>query len=1047
MLQIELLGALQITENNQPISLSRSKKIEGLLVYVAMQSRPSLRHTLMGLLFPESPEDQARTTLRQTLRRLRKTINDENAPIPYLLLEKETIQLNPASDITIDVHQFESMASGCAFHSPNGDSQCADCLSAWESAASLYRGSFLTDFYLEDCAEFEAWAEAQRAVLRQTMHDTLIRLTDAYTKGNQYERAIQSARRLIALDEWDETAHRHLLHLLARSGQRPAALQHYNTLCQILDTELGIEPDEQTKALVDRIKTATDSRPHNLPHDLPSFVGRDADKAAIHTALADPQKRLITLLGGGGIGKTRLALEIARDVQNQRLGAFMHGVFFVELSDVDSAEIIPTTIATALNLDIIGKKPPEKQLIDFLRDRETLIILDNVEQLATTALPFLNRLLKTTQHTKIIATSRIHLNLTHAWSYELSGLPTPTLDLPTAPTDGTKALPLHIDPTQHPALALFLDRAAQNMTGFSLDILPRTEQAAILHICQQTEGHPLALELAASWVRVMSCTEIAQEIDTNIDILETDSPDKPDRHRSIRAVFVWSWNLLPEAAQNLLIKLSLFRGDFGYTAAQEITDADRRTLATLIDHSLLQRKDQRFHLHPLLRQFAADLLSETATETLSHRHADYFVEFAQGYIVHLSTDQQTHALTLIETELPHIRTAWLWLTQQAATKDGISKVGELAHILQAYFNTRSQYRAGLALFEAGLDNLGRAVQDISQPPAGTDYLLGTLSGRVGEYHYHLGNFDKANTALQTALRYSLPIPHHPAITNAYLYLGTISRLQGRPLDSEAFLQEALTHAKQAQNEHSEGFILMGLGAASLALGAYDQAETYISGALATFEPLQYQFGIAHSLRWQGVLARHQEKYEQAHTCFTQSLTMCTAMGDKQGEAMVCNDLSILSLLHDQPQEAQQYSQQSLQLDAHNETPIIKADTLRNLGLAYDAQDNVMGAQTHLREALQLAAESDILPLALSIALDVVDKVMLPAKNPDAFLMADTIANHSATEWHTKVKADSVQLVLAQTMQAPQLRDELDKDKVSFAGLTNEFLSNQITNKR
>ncbi len=1038
MLKIELIGTVVISKDNQAFSLSRAKRIEALLVYLAVEhARPIRRETLLGLLFPESTETQARTALRQTLRRLRQQLA-EDAAAPYLLVEKASLQFNKESDFQLDIHQFEEAIRGCAAHQAPGQAysytdNCAACVASWQEAIALYRGDFLSDFYLADCVEFEQWAEGIRAQLRQQIQTVLQRVITYWTLRNDYASAIRYARQLVLLDVWNEAAQRQLINLLAQSGKRTQALGQYEQLFNLLNVELGVEPEPQTIALIERIRAAQTERPHNLPSDLPSFVGRQADLAALHKQLAQPDKRLITVVGGGGMGKSRIALAIGRQIIDQRFGPFIDGVFFVSLVEVDAAAQLPHAIADALDLTFEGGRSAEKQLFAHLRDKAMLLILDNFEQLAETTAPsFLNRLLQANKQTKLLVTSRIQLHLSAAWTYELTGLPVPPADFVPVAAPGTTALPLHIDPQQHAALSLFIDRAARAMTGFAFEINDRAEQLAMLKICRLVEGQPLALELAAGWVRMMSCEQIAAEIERTIDLLQTRQQDVPDRHRSMRAVFDSSWQLLTEQHRQLLAGLSLFRGDFNLAAAVEICQTTPFELIALVEHSLLQRHSKdRYRMHELLRQFSAEKRTPTQSTTLGNQHATYFVRFTEQFNDMISSGSQAAALEAIHTEITHIRAAWHWVTAAG----NVTAVDQLLYIFGAYFLVRSNNsRDGLAMYHTGLHDLTAALAQTDAPPVGADKTLCELMSRVGNYYYDLDQFEQAEKMLQSALNYSLKAGNVDATISCYTSLGYIARLQGRPLDALAYLQEAVMLSRQEKDQHYEGFAYLGMGAANIALGNHDAAERDLATASTLFSQLNYQFGLMHTLRWQGILAQQQGLFAEAQYLFEQSLTICQTVGNAMGQALVYNNLSALALMQEDAESAQQFSQQSLEIDAQNETPIIQAESFRNLGMAHHSQTNFDTSYRYLNDALTVASTANVMPLTLSIALDTAEKFIAPLDPTKAQLVAEKIADHDASDWATQRKAYDLQLALTGAT-ADQLVIEANQDPLTSNLLT------------
>ncbi|NIN64081.1 MAG: SARP family transcriptional regulator, partial [Anaerolineae bacterium] len=342
----------------------------------------------------------------------------------------------------------------------------------------------------------------------------------------------------------------------ALDGQRSTALAQYETCRRALTEELGVGPTAETVTLYERIQTEEDFTPpaplDNLPPAPTPFVGREEELAELAELLANPDCRLVTLFGPGGIGKTRLALQVAAD----QVGAFAHGVYFVPLASVSTPEFILPTMANVLNLYFDGKPDPEEQLLNYLRQKEMLLVLDNLEHILEGS-ALLAKVLWHAPGVVLLATSRERVNLQEEWVYEIEGL--------TYPKDQASE-----EIESYSAVELFVQAARRIQRKFTL-----VEQVhpSVIRICQMVEGMPLGVELAAAWVPVRSCEEIAGEIERNLDILSTSLRNVPKRHRSLRAAFDHSWNLLSEQEREVFRQLSVFRGGFQAAAAEKVAGA------------------------------------------------------------------------------------------------------------------------------------------------------------------------------------------------------------------------------------------------------------------------------------------------------------------------------------------------------------------------------------------------------------------------------------------------------------------------------------------
>jgi len=361
-LSLLLLGPFQATSGEVAIPESRAKRIEALLAYLAMEAAyPHRRERLVGFLFPELPDGQARTNLRQTIKRLREAI-DDNPDQPYLLITRESIQFNQSSEHFLDTVVYEEQLDGCSVHRGRRDAHCSECMAMAGQAVNFYRGPFLDGFFLEDSVAFEEWLLGHREQLQQQTIAVLQQLADFHERRGEYDLAGQYTRQQIAIEPWREEAHRQLMRVLANQGQRTAALHQYEILREQLWEELAVEPTPESESLQRTVAAATKARSQNLPARDRSFVGREEEIARIRENLVNPDRRLLTLVGSGGSGKTALAIEAGWRVAGQYLGPYLHGVFFVPLANISGehtgryGELNPlvTAVAEAVNFSFAG---------------------------------------------------------------------------------------------------------------------------------------------------------------------------------------------------------------------------------------------------------------------------------------------------------------------------------------------------------------------------------------------------------------------------------------------------------------------------------------------------------------------------------------------------------------------------------------------------------------------------------------------------------------------------------------------------------------------
>lgn len=597
-----------------------------------------MREALAGLLWADMPEAQAGKNLRNALSNLRALVG------PYLSITRDDVAFNRDGPHWLDVEVFLSALS---------DETSKKDVATLHKAVELYQGDFLEGFYAGDALALEEWTRGRRSLLKGLMVQALHTLVVRHLEREEYAPGIDYANRLLELEPWREETHRHLMILLARSRQRSAALAQYDRCRRALAAELSAEPMPETTALYNRIKAAAAPPPHNLPPQSTPFVGREVELAEIASYLNNLDAQLLTLVGPGGIGKTRLALQAAARCVEPEAAVeqrFSDGVFFVPLSAEAPGgpqASLMAAMADALHFDFAGPVHPQAQLLGYLREKDMLLILDNFEHLVTEARQLVD-ILRLAPKVKLLVTSRARLSLQEEWLIEVKGLDFPaTADAP-------------IDSTAYSAVALFVQRAQHLQVGFTLS---EAEVSDAVRICQLVEGVPLCIELAASWLRVLSCKEIAAEIETGLDFLTTNLKNVPDRHRSLRAVFDHSWNLLSPVEQAMFRRLTVFRGGFQREAAAQVVGASLPMLADLVDKSLLRRNAiGRYEIHDLLRQYAEEKLQANPIESeqIHDAHCSYYADLLSQHQAELKGEDLPAALTVLNAERENVRAAWNW---------------------------------------------------------------------------------------------------------------------------------------------------------------------------------------------------------------------------------------------------------------------------------------------------------------------------------------------------------------------------------------------------
>jgi predicted ATPase/DNA-binding SARP family transcriptional activator len=612
LLNLSLLGSPQVSLDGRVIQGFAYDKVQALLVYLVVESQHVHdRSALAALLWPEQSETVGRDNLRQTLSMLRRALGGPGHDCPFLLTTRETLQFNCSSDYVCDVAEFLTRLWACAHHR-HDDLQnriCPVCTRELSAAADLYRGDFLAQFHVRGGVAFDEWVTLQREKFHLAAVESLEQLTRYHASSHNYAAACGYARRQLELDPWREDTYRLLIEMLWHNGERAAALAQYERCCQVLAAEFGVEPSEETVQLVACIRAGGKGEPAamespdsargitllapageiqqgarprtNLPSPPTPLVGRNPELAATRALLHQDALHLITITGAPGIGKTRFALELASEI----LGEFADGVFFVPLAEVRDPELLPSALAAELRIREMPGQSLLQTLKDHLHSRQVLLLFDNFEQI-TPAAGMLAELLASAPRLKVLVTSRALLQLRGEKSVRL---------LPLALPDPRVALSTE-ELLQVASVALFVARAQDAQRDFEL--MP-TDAPVVAAICRRLEGVPLAIELAASRMRILSPQVLLKRMDDRLTWLGGGPQDLPVRQRTLRQLLDWSFDLLTSGEQRLLRQLVMHTGGCSYeTALESCRNAENEEselleqLTALVDKSLVYRESR-----------------------------------------------------------------------------------------------------------------------------------------------------------------------------------------------------------------------------------------------------------------------------------------------------------------------------------------------------------------------------------------------------------------------------------------------------------------------
>ena len=909
-LSLALFGAPTITLEQQNVHIGRRKAV-ALLAYLAVTQRPQSRAHLAALLWPDYDESSARGELRRALSTLNQCLGADR-----LDADRSQVALSRASDLHVDIVAFRERLAVARHGS-------ADRQTALRAAVALAQAEFMAGFTMDDAPDFEEWQRFEAGALRRDLAWALAQLAQP-TVTPDLASALTYATRWLALDPLDEAAHRRLMKLHAATGDPNAAYRQYQECKQLLAQEVDAPPAPETTALYEQIRAgkfpiglATPARQNSeppaprhsplatqppLPAHLTPFIGRAHELRELAMLLATDDQRLLTITGPGGIGKTRLALQVAHE--QIAAARWRDGVYFVELTAVDNSELLASTLAKGLGAPLTGGQPLLDQLLDYLRHKQMLIVFDNVEQLLTPAhAPTLARLfdelLLQTRAVTALVTSRERLNLHGETAFNLLGMPFP------AAVNTADAAP---DPTlaDYDAIRLFCQSARRADRTFALTV---ENQAAILQICQLVQGMPLAIDLAAAWVRLLSCAEIATEVSRSIAFLTATAHNLPARHRSIAAVFNHSWQLLSPAEQRSFTRLARFRGGCTRDAAQQVTGATLATLSMLIDKSLLRRTAEgRFVIHELLRQFASEKLAQDEAEAASvcTHHANYYLTLLAHWELAFLTHARMTAFTALLPELDNIRAAWDWAVQQQDW-DGIAQGVQTLYTL--YLEIINNFGEGIQRFGQAIQMAQRATTTTSAiPPA---LVAARLQARNAQFHLFTGKIEEA----------------------------------------AALFTQSLATLRASDDQAEVAFVLTRLAMARLWQGDLTAAQALVEEGLAICRAHDVPGGLQAALTNYGYIAQQLGDFTLAEELNRECLHLLRKSGDPDGLASTLGNLGLNYVFKGDYEAALPYLEEALAISQTIDNRSRVAIALTNLMDVYSKVGRLTEARHYGNEAL------------------------------------------------------------------------------------------------
>ena len=908
-LRFKCLGSLAVTLDGHRIEEFISNKVPALLIYLVLQPGAHSRSELAGLLWGEVSEEKAKRSLRMALSDLRKKVD------PYLDITRQSVEFIHDQPHHIDCLEFEEPISLNEL----------DYKEIYQ-LSKYYEGDFLQGFYLDEAPLFEEWMLRKRENFRTSVIKLLHRLCQTCLIRGQYDLGIESARQLLEMEPWREEAHRQLMKMYYRSGQRSAALAQYEKCKAVLAEELNAEPTDATRDLYERIQAAEISDVLNLPPSATPFVGREHEISEILELIENPECRLVTIAGVGGIGKSRLASEIATRMRAR----FLDGVYFVPLAPLESEEMIIPAIAAALNFQFVGRAGPLKQLGDLLQHKEILLILDNFEHLTQGASNIVE-LIERALDVKLMITSRELLNISWEWVFNLSGLQ----------TKGDSAS----KSAQLPAVDLF-SICMKKSLGRTLN---DEELNPVSHICRLLEGIPLGIEIAAAHSATSSVQEIYEEIERDINAVESRMLDARSEHRSLQIVFEQSWNRLSDAEQSLLKALAIFRGGFDLLALEGIVAealAYEKVLTNLVSKSLVHESDmrerKRFSLLEPVRQFAESKFSDEVERLIIQKdHLDYYLQLAESAAHHLMGPNQVEQLRNLEIDQDNFRAALSFGSQS-----NLSKGTSLASALQGYWRPRGQMIEGFQWAEAMYE---KCDADHPDEKAAMALLASVFVERLGDYDRSIAYAEESLSHYQTT-------EDQTGLARTSLALAQANWQQSDFENAKEFLKKALEIAKSINDSDLIAASLSLAGRIEYRLSNLDKALEYEKESLELYSEMGCTSALASSLSNLGTITNSKADYKSAVTYLEEALQLYQAVGDRYGESICMGNLGLFLQNQGKFDEAKPVLDRALKLKKEVGDKWGVSWTMSNLGINCIERGDLDRGEALLKSSLAICRE-------------------------------------------------------------------------------------------
>jgi predicted ATPase/transcriptional regulator with XRE-family HTH domain len=829
---------------------------------------------------------------------------------------------------------------------------------------------------------------------------TWIKLRRKSLDLTQQELAAQvgcSSSLIFKIESDERRPSRQIAELLAEKLDIPA--EQHALFLKIARQEKGIGNLDAISHL-SALETASSVKPNpnNLPVPPTPLVGRGHELRVITKQLLEPSCRLLTLTGPGGIGKTRLAIEAGRQLESH----FPDGVYFISLAGVGMIEAVIPTMADVLGLTFSGPAEPILQINTFLRTKETLLVIDNMEHLLEGG-SLLGEILQHTQRVKLLITSREQLHLQWEWIFEVQGLPVPeTAD---------------VNLERNSAVMLFVQRASQASRDFTLET---EDMEALVRICKLVGGLPLAIELAASWVRMLSCSEIALELEQGLDFLETKKVDLPLRHRSIKAVFNHSWTLLTDQEQLLLMRLSVFKGGFAREAAITAMGASLIILSSLVDKSLLRyrKNTDRYDLHELIRQYAFAQLQSDPIEELqtSEKHALYYANWIAALESPFKSAQQPQTSQQIRAETSNWLAVWYW----AVEHQRLDILRQMSPCLNWYFEVHGYYAEALSAFRAALGKFRALGAPASLTSAEEKNGFAYLVDQVGWFEFRIGNVEQGIAHLAESLEIAREYNDIELLYYIFGNWGYIALVNGDNSEAGRLTTESLKYGRILNSPWHIAIPINVLGTVAYQLGNLTESYRQLTESLKIWRSVGDPRGLVLCMLYLAMTTFALEDIPATRSILEEGNQIAEENMDRWAQAFSLDMLGMVSLSQGQKEEALTYLKKSICLSREIGDQLSATQTIVHMGQVYSALQSYEDANRLFLEAYTNAQQARWIPIILQILISQMEmqNKLLPETK-----LAVTLAvlSHSANTPNLRIRCERLRDGLTSLLTPKQIK--------------------------